>query len=323
MARKQQAAPKKRGRPRKPVNGKPHEELEPDMETVAVGLDEVAAEEPAVVSRLNKLNDLTAKEWLPETISVWMQRGLGKNHAEAEIERLHPAPFSFTDVSRLVLFFTKQGQTVLDPFVGVGSTLKACAITGRGGIGIELNPKYVELTKRRLKKEVEPSLFPTEEQRVIQGDARDVIKQLADGSVDFVVTSPPYWCILHKEDHKAKQERTDQNLETRYSDDTRDLGNIRSYSEFLNELTAILAQCTRVLKKGKYMAVIVSDFREKQRFHMFHADLANRLEENGFTLKGITILYQRHKRIFPYGYPAAFVPNIHHQYIIILQNNNA
>jgi DNA modification methylase len=219
-----------------------------------------------------------------------------------------------------VSFFTKQGHTVLDPFVGVGSTLKACAVTGRKGIGIELNPMYVDLTKKRLKRELEPGLFPPEEQQVLKGDARDVINTLPDQSVDFVVTSPPYWCILHKEDHKAKQERTDQNLETRYGDDPRDLGNIKSYSEFLDELTGIFAKCARVLKKNKYMAVIVSDFREKKRFHMFHADLANRLEEEGFTLKGITILYQRHKRIFPYGYPAAFVPNIHHQYIVILQN---
>ncbi len=297
--------------------------MELETATAVVEPDEEAVDAPAVVSPLNKLNDLTAKEWLPETISVWMQRGLGRGHAEAEIERLHPAPFSFTDVSRLVSFFTKQGNTVLDPFVGVGSTLKACAVTGRKGIGIELNPIYVDLTKQRLKKELEPGLFPPEEQKVLQGDAREVIKKLPDASVDFVVTSPPYWCILHKEDHKAKQERTDQNLETRYSDDPRDLGNIKSYTEFLDELTAILAQCTRVLKKGKYMAVIVSDFREKKQFHMFHADIANRLEQNGFTLKGITILYQRHKRIFPYGYPAAFVPNIHHQYIVILQNNNA
>lgn len=321
MARKQVAAPKKRGRPHK-GDGMPLEGAELGTATVAVESEQNTVDEPAVVSPLNKLNDLTAKEWLPETISVWMQRGLGRGHAEAEIERLHPAPFSFTDVSRLVSFFTKQGNTVLDPFVGVGSTLKACAVTGRKGIGIELNPIYVDLTKQRLKKELEPGLFPPEEQKVIQGDAREVIKTLPDASVDFVVTSPPYWCILHKEDHKAKQERTDHNLETRYGDDPRDLGNIKSYKDFLDELTGILAQCSQVLKKGKYMAVIVSDFREKKQFHMFHADIANRLEQNGFTLKGITILYQRHKRIFPYGYPAAFVPNIHHQYIVILQNNN-
>jgi DNA modification methylase len=276
--------------------------------------------EDRVVSSRNTLNDLTAKEWLPETVSVWTQRGLGKDHADAAIERLHPAPFSFTDVSRLVLFFTKGGQTVLDPFAGVGSTLKACALTGRKGIGIELNPVFVELTRKRLKKEIEPQLFPIEEQQVLLGDARDLLGTLPPASVDFVVTSPPYWRILHKEDHKAKQERTDHNLETRYSDDPRDLGNIASYRKFLAELTAILAQAGTVLRPQKYMAVIVSDFRDKKRYHMFHADLATRLEEHGLTLKGITILYQRHKRVFPYGYPAAFVPNIHHQFILIFQN---
>ena len=70
----------------------------------------------------NRLNELTAKEWIVETISVWNQRGLGAGHPDARIERQHSAPFSFTDVSRLIRYFTKSGQTVLDPFVGVGST---------------------------------------------------------------------------------------------------------------------------------------------------------------------------------------------------------
>lgn len=78
---------------------------------------------------VNRLNDLTAKEWIPETVSVWIQRGLGKAHPHAEIERQHPAPFSFQDVARLVRFFSKAGETVLDPFAGVGSTLKACRTT--------------------------------------------------------------------------------------------------------------------------------------------------------------------------------------------------
>ena len=107
-----------------------------------------------VVSLRNQLNELTAREWLPETVSVWIQRGLGKQHPDAQIEKQHPAPFSFTDVGRLIRFFTKKGNTVLDPFVGIGSTLKACAIEGRKGIGIELNKRFVDLTKERLEKEV-------------------------------------------------------------------------------------------------------------------------------------------------------------------------
>lgn len=272
------------------------------------------------MSPRNTLNDLTAKEWLPETVSVWVQRGLGAKHPEAQIEREHPAPFSFTDVGRLVRFFTKRGQVVLDPFLGVGSTLKACAIDGRKGVGIELNPRYVRLARKRLKQELQPSLFPYEPQVIHEGDCREVLDRLDDDSVDLVVTSPPYWCILHKEDHKANQERKAKKLDTRYSDDPRDLGNIRDYSSFIDALTEILGKCSRVLKPRKHLAVVVSDFREKGQFHMFHADLAYRLERLAYVLKGITILYQRHKRVFPYGYPTAFVPNLHHQYILVLRN---
>lgn len=268
----------------------------------------------------NTLNDLSSKEWVAETVSVWIQKGLGANHEDAKIERQHPAPFSFTDVSRLIRFFTKSGQTVLDPFVGVGSTLKACAIENRQGIGFELNPRYVELTKQRLEKEVRTLFSTTNSQDIQTGDARLLVKNLEENSVDFVVTSPPYWNILHKQDHKAKQERIANNLDTQYSDDELDLGNIQDYDKFLEELSAILGDCSRPLKPKKYMAIIVSDFRDKSKYVMFHADLARSLQMYGLELKGISILYQRHKRIFPYGYPFAYVPNIHHQYILILQN---
>ena len=281
---------------------------------------ETAQSVESAVSPRNTLNDLTAKEWIPETVSVWPQRGLGAGHPDTRIERLHPAPFSFSDVSRLVKFFTKRGGIVLDPFCGVGSTLKACALTGRRGIGIELNPTYVELTRERLRNELDSNLFDDSQQQITEGDARVCVNQLGENTVDFVVTSPPYWCILHKVDHKARQERTSKSLDTRYSNDVLDLGNIATYEEFLSELAKVLGSCGRVLKPKKHMAVIVSDFRDKGRYHMFHSDLALRLGEYGFTLKGITILYQRHKRVFPYGYPTAFVPNIHHQYILILQN---
>lgn len=274
------------------------------------------------VSPKNALNDLTAKEWLPETISVWNQRGLGIGHKDAQIEREHPAPFSFTDIIRLVKFFTKADGLVLDPFVGVGSTLKACALSARRGVGIELNAKYAKLARKRLEIEV-----PETEQKwaalqeVLVGDARKLVPSLPENSVDFVVTSPPYWNILHKEDHKAKQERIANKLDTKYSSDSKDLGNIHDYELFVRELTNILSACARPLKGGKYMAVIVSDFRDKSRYMMFHADLAQQLEPYGLKVRGLTVLYQRHKRIFPYGYPYAFVPNIHNQFILILQND--
>ncbi|MBL9120511.1 MAG: hypothetical protein JNL80_11425 [Phycisphaerae bacterium] len=46
----------------------------------------------------------------------------------------------------------------------------------------------------------------------------------------------------------------------------------------------------------------MSDFRHKSRFYPFHSDLFARLEQHELCLKGIKILYQSHKAIFPYGY---------------------
>lgn len=270
----------------------------------------------------NQLNDLSAKEWISETVSVWTQRGLGKNHAEAQIERQHPAPFSYQDVARLICFFSKRGQTVLDPFVGVGSTLKAAAIHGRRGIGIELQPTFAKLAARRLKVELNGSAEICHNQRIITGDCFTEIPSLPAESVNLIVTSPPYWRILHKQDHKAKQERLSKGLASRYSDSRKDLGNIASYNQFISRLGECFALCRRVLATKGHLCIIVSDFREKSRYHMFHSDLANVLEGKGYTLKGITILYQRHKRVFPYGYPSAFVPNIHHQYVLILKKDD-
>lgn len=267
---------------------------------------------------VNRLNDLTAKEWIPETVSVWIQRGLGQGHAHAQIERLHPAPFSFQDVGRLVRFFSKSGELVLDPFVGVGSTLKAAAIEGRRGVGIELNKKYVSLAKQRLKTELNGDFWTCHEQKVIQGDARVVIPTMEPESVKLVVTSPPYWNILHKQDHKAKQERVAHGLDTKYSNDSADLGNIDTYPDFLTQVADTLALTRRVLVDGGHLCVIVGDFRNKSKYFMLHADLAREMETRGFTLKGLNVLYQRHKRVFPYGFPYSFVPNLHHQYIIIL-----
>lgn len=277
----------------------------------------------------NRLNDLTGREWIQETKSVWFQKGLGAQHPEAQIERLHPAPFSFQDVGRLIAFFTKRGQTVLDPFCGVGSTLKACLRLGRRGIGIELIETWADLTKRRL----ETECGSLEGQEIRLGDARDVLASIPSGSIQFVVTSPPYWGILNKKpDHKVLSERIGKGLATHYSEvasadeATRDLANIPDYHEFLKELARIFDQCLRSLEMNGYLAIIVSDFRHKGVFIPFHADIISALADLGerrAVLKGVTILAQNHKRLYPYGYPYAYVPNMHHQYVLIFRKESA
>lgn len=277
-----------------------------------------------VVDKRNKLNDLTGKEWIPETKSYMFQKGLGASHPHAQIERQHPAPFSFQDIESLVKFFTKAGMSVLDPFGGVGSTAKACELLGRICTSIELSEKYHRLSIKRLESEVGKGT--SKHHKFINGDSCRILPQLASDSIDFIVTSPPYWGILHKQDQKVKRNRVQYNLDTQYSDDANDLGNIENYEQFLTILCEkIFLQCGRILRKGKYMAIIVSDFRDKGDFISFHSDLIQRLNktvlpEGGvLSLQGTKVLIQNHKSLHPYGYPFSYVENIHHQYILIFK----
>lgn len=277
-----------------------------------------------VVDKRNKLNDLTGKDWLPETKSFFYQKGLGANHPEAQIEKLHPAPYSFQDIGHLVRFFTKKGMRVLDPFGGVGSTAKACEVDGRVCTSIELSPIWHELSIKRLEKEVGEGTSRNHE--FINGDSCVELKKIETESIDFMVTSPPYWGILNKQDQKVIKNRVANNLETKYSEDDKDLGNVENYEEFLDILVNdVFMECARVLKSGRYMTIIVSDFRDKSEYISFHSDLIHMLNKRDVSgggvlkLQGTKILLQNHKSLLPYGYPFSYVENIHHQYVLIFR----
>ena len=303
-----------------------------DENEVLTVLDDLAEQEsaeidaPAVVDPRNALNDLTGKEWLPETKSFFFQKGLGSKHPHAQIERQHPAPYSFQDISRLVLFFTKSGMHVLDPFGGVGSTAKACAVTGRICTSVELEEKWHNLAIERLEFEVAPG--ESAKHNFVNADCIEFLKSVETDTFDFMVTSPPYWAILNKKaDHKVKG-RVEQDLATNYSDSDRDLGNIADYAEFLDVLVNdVFLQCARAIKPKKYMCIVVSDFRNKSEFISFHSDLIQRLQhapvdnDCELTLQGVKVLAQNHKSLLPYGYPFAYVENIHHQYILIFRKD--
>lgn len=276
----------------------------------------------------NTLNDLNGSQWLPETKSFFYQKGLGAKHPHAQIERQHPAPFSFQDISHLITFFTKKGMMVLDPFGGVGSTAKACELEGRVCTSIELQEKWHNLAIERLETEVGKGA--SKKHIFILGDTRKELKKLSTCSFDFMVTSPPYWSILNKKaDYKVKKERLTNNLATNYSDnDEDDLANIKSYEDFLRILVDdVFLECGRILRPKKYMCLVVSDFRNKSEFISFHSDLIQALNKrttsDGYkiTLQGVKVLLQNHKTLLPYGYPFAYVENIHHQYILIFRKD--
>ena len=291
------------------------------------------------------LNNLTAREWLPLTRSAFIDgvaepsadltwenalqfadaedhdafdgagstAVLSRPQPRSAAKRLHPATFPESDAGRLIRFFTKYRETVLDPFIGSGSTAVAANREGRNCLGFELYDHWADIARQR----VDLAWSPGVDAEIRTVEALAGLSELPDRSIDFILTSPPYWQILRKKDKKARRERVAPGLPTEYGSDSRDLGNVRSYDEFLQTLQRHFAEWRRVLRPRGYSAVIVSDFRHGKRYHPFHADIGRHLEQAGFTLQGIVVIVQDNKRLYPYGFPTTYVPNICNQFVVI------
>jgi len=303
-------------------------------ETIMVLQDYVATEEIQSTKGKKHLNDLSGKDWLIHSKSVFMDniddRSLLLDEQKAinqgvmlsqapprdDLKKAHPATFSEKDVAKLIRFFTKTNEVVLDPFLGSGSTAIASMDENRRCVGFELYKEWFEIAKKRTEKHGVDNDNCTKP-FIAQSDSLSGMRQLDEQSIDFIVTSPPYWGILDKKDHKAKKERIANGLATKYGDNEADLANTGTYVEFLDALELHFLEYHRLLKDRKYAAVIVSDFRHKQRYYLFHANIAERMEKAGFTIQGVVNLVQDNKKLYPYGYPTTYVSNISNQFVVI------
>jgi len=257
----------------------------------------------------NSLNDLTGKDWLLLTASFWFSEPTKDDRAAYS----HPAPFMIRDVEKLISLFTKKGMTVLDPFVGSGTTLLAANRLGRKCIGIDLNPEYEELAQKRLGEEDSSYSY-------IVGDALCEIDQIPE--VDYVVTSPPYHNILRNSSKGIRHANGKQyRMSARdgieyYTDLPNDLGNFDHYDEFLDGLTKIFTKVFGKLRDRKYCSIIISDFTVEKKEVCVQGDVVGLMQRIGFEFCGTTALLQTVKPLFPFGYPYAYKINHHHQNII-------
>jgi len=89
-------------------------------------------------------SDITRDEFIEWTNGVWNFSG------ESKARIGHPAPFPIELPKRCIKLFSFQGDVVLDPFLGSGTTLIACLQTDRSGIGVEINQTYCQLAVKRL-----------------------------------------------------------------------------------------------------------------------------------------------------------------------------
>jgi site-specific DNA-methyltransferase (adenine-specific) len=246
---------------------------------------------------------ISKEEWKEFTKSVWYIANTSNDS--------HPAMFPVEIPNRLVKLFTFKGETVLDPFCGIGTTGKACVSLDRKFIGIDTNPNYIAKANQNLLE-----LGISKDVNLYNKDSRN-LSFINDSTVDLIVTSPPYW-------NKADYGNYDSNV-----------GAIDNYTEFLDQTSAVFKECLRVLKPGKRMCIVTANVHQYTQEGLItfplSTDFTNKMRTIGFLLVNEIIWskdgtggkwgsYGKQRPIFgSYPYPPNFYFKNIHEYILIFK----
>jgi DNA modification methylase len=289
----------------------------------------------------NTLNELSGEEWLYFTKSLWTTAYPSElGHAARKAHGANKPPRL---MARLIEFFTKPGELVLDPFAGVGGTLLGASIcrSPRRALGFEIEPRWATVYQSVVADSLAlqngdetlladlgssdpggPRRFDPTGAQFVVGDAVELLADLEAESVDFVATDPPYNPQLRLTMAGGRLAEQFANRRTDYAmvtADPADLANSATYEEYLDRMEIVLGALRRVLRVKRYATIIVRDAYQDGRYRFTGADLSARAERVGFVTKGDLVWYQAGARLRPYGYPRGFVPNIVHQHILVLR----
>ncbi|RQG93336.1 DNA methyltransferase [Natrarchaeobius chitinivorans] len=305
----------------------------------------------------NRVNDLTGREWKYATKSVIaqgyppaVQHDLRSEHGGQKPPRL---------CAELIGRFSKAGDTVLDPFAGVGGTLLGasfCEHEGTGlreAIGFERNGRWVDIYETVLEREngerLERGDPPLADQEMRHGDCAELIEDVPDDSVDLLLTDVPYWHMDELEqtrneratresklgsfddggdeadngggkDGDGGRERGDGGRESGDGDVDEDPGATGTKAEWLEEMAEKFDRFTDAVAPDGHLVVFIGDMYREQSYEFLSADLARALESTApVTLAANLVWYDPSKDLHVYGYPFSFVPSMVHQNVLVFR----
>jgi DNA modification methylase len=263
------------------------------------------------ISRESKLkSQLSKEEWKEYTKTVWSIANVG--HED------HPAVFPREIQHRLIKLFSFWGETILDPFGGVGTTAATALELGRSAISIDQNEKFIAVAKKQCNGNLSK---PNDEAKLqlIKGDSR-AMKQVADESVALIVTSPPYW------------DKAD------YGSNRSNIGQKDTYVSFLAKITDVFRECYRVLEPGRKICVNTANVNQFTEHGLLTfplaADFCVILRDLGFVMVNELIWSKdgtggrwgsanAQRPIFgSYPYPPNFLFKNVHEYILVFAKPN-
>jgi DNA modification methylase len=225
------------------------------------------------------------KEWLKSQLGVWQFRYESRDIRD---KKLHPATFPISLAKKIIELFSHEGELILDPFVGSGTTLLAAKDINRNAVGFDLKKEYIDLCTKRL---AQASLLGQAKQIPIQDDARYIPEYLEPETVKLIWTSPPYANLLNRiRKNKSRRVRNNDQLGKveQYSQDPRDLGTM-SLDEYTNTMGDIYESLLPLLRPKGHCVINVPDMWWENERITIHVALVEELRRRGYELRNIII----------------------------------
>ncbi len=271
-------------------------------------------------------NGLSPKEWAALSKSVWNDVSSPREWYHLE----HGATFSVALAERAIKIYSKEGDTILDPFLGVGTTMIAARNLGRNGYGFELYEKFYNIAKSVLSQQkLQVSDHTTPHIEIYNDDCRNILKYIPKNTIQLTFTSPPYANFIYRSIKDRMKTHKNSILVTAnrstikpYGNDPRDFGNLE-YDSYLEEIKSLMEKIFVVTKPGGYNVWVVKDYRDPQNgkpLIPLHVDIAKAGEKAGFKWHDLIIWDQNAQRkLVVLGYPSVFYVNINHTFLVVLR----
>ncbi len=212
-----------------------------------------------------EIDEYQPKDFALETTTVWSfpVRGRWATH-KGDYRGNWPPQL----VRNLLIRYSKPGEWVLDQMCGGGTTLIECKLLGRNAIGVDINYEALMLTLDRLNFAYTPEGLEESEIRVYHGDARN-LDLIEDESIDLIATHPPYIDIIPYSRGGGRG----------------DLSRTSDLEEYLEEMRRIAAESYRVLKPGRFCAILVGDTRRHRHYVPIAFRVMQQFLDVGFILR--------------------------------------
>jgi DNA modification methylase len=255
----------------------------------------------------NHISCVTAKEWVKGMVTIQTFYYEGRDIRDKNI---HPAVFPISLPAHFIKLLTHKGELVLDPFVGIGTTLMAAKDLNRNAVGFDLKAEYIEIAKKRL---TQTTLESETQQIAVVDDARSIPAYLDENTVSLCITSPPYANMLNRprlnKSIRGNLRDNGQYLKVQqYSSDKRDLGTM-DHEEYSNALTEIYAGILPLMKPAAHCIINVNDVWWENTRHLTHIYVIEALQKAGFEFRNTFIWDKRDlvNKVGIFGWPNNFI----------------